>query len=407
VPKPTDIVLISDFAWISGGSSTVAIRSAQGLARRGYRVRFFASVGPVDPELVEAGVEVDCLDQPIVGHDPSRLRAIFRGLWSRKAAARLRALLASCPADRTVVHFHQWQNALSPSPFGAVQRSGLPFTITFHDYSVVCPNHAFYVYPKNEICHRAPLSAACLACNCDPGGYSRKLWHFAQSTLQNAWGGVPRKLKHGIYLSDLNQRVLKPYLPDDIAWHHVTNPIDAEKAPRVDAAANKAFYFVARLAAYKGALDFAKATRSAGVPAVIVGDGELREAVEAANPDIEITGWLPADQLNGRLGAARALVFPSTWYEGHPLIVPQAKSLGVPAIVGDACAAADFIEHGENGLIHKSGDADDLAQKIEMLRDNGLVDRLSRAVYDEFWGAPPLLDAHLDELEEVYAKMLI
>jgi hypothetical protein len=60
----TQLIVVNDHAHINGGAAKVAIDSAVGFARRGWRVTFFAAVGPVEQGLVDAGVEVVLLDQP-------------------------------------------------------------------------------------------------------------------------------------------------------------------------------------------------------------------------------------------------------------------------------------------------------------------------------------------------------
>ncbi|MCZ6774053.1 MAG: glycosyl transferase family 1, partial [Proteobacteria bacterium] len=76
----TDIVIISDYAHVTGGSAKVAIESAIGLAERGLRVHFLSAVSPIDERLQAADVTVYCLEQRDVLTDPNRFRATLRGL---------------------------------------------------------------------------------------------------------------------------------------------------------------------------------------------------------------------------------------------------------------------------------------------------------------------------------------
>lgn len=104
--------------------------------------------------------------------------------------------------------------------------------------------------------------------------------------------------------------------------------------------------------------------------------------------------------------APRALVFPSLWYEGLPLTVPEALSLGTPAIVSDVCAARESIVDGDTGLLFKSGDASTLARALMKLKDDDLVARMSAQVYDAWWRKPMSLARHIDETLGVYEKAL-
>lgn len=57
------IVVCYDCGYVNGGAAKVAILGALGLAARGYRVIYFAPVGPMDERLTAAGIETICLDQ--------------------------------------------------------------------------------------------------------------------------------------------------------------------------------------------------------------------------------------------------------------------------------------------------------------------------------------------------------
>ena len=56
-------------------TAKVAISSAIGLARKGYRVIYFCAVEPIDPELRQNGVEVVCTRQQEILKDSNRMRA--------------------------------------------------------------------------------------------------------------------------------------------------------------------------------------------------------------------------------------------------------------------------------------------------------------------------------------------
>ena len=80
------VVIVNDFASVSGGAAQVAFAGARGLAERGHRVTFFAAVGPVDAALAKhTNITVHCLEQEDILRDPQRMRALWRGIWNSKA----------------------------------------------------------------------------------------------------------------------------------------------------------------------------------------------------------------------------------------------------------------------------------------------------------------------------------
>jgi glycosyltransferase involved in cell wall biosynthesis len=135
---------------------------------------------------------------------------------------------------------------------------------------------------------------------------------------------------------------------------------------------------------------------------VFIGDGEEREQILKSNGSAEITGWVTPQEVYARLAGARALVFPSIWYEMQGLTVAEAASMGVPSIVGDRSAAREYVQDGITGLYMRGASAEDLAAKLTMLEDDAILKRLSIAAYDDFWRKPNSIDQHLTHLEGAY-----
>jgi len=405
VKRPKHVIIITDYAWVIGGASKVAMMSAIALAERGYDTHHFSVVGPVAEALAASGVSVHCLGQPSTLDEPNRIVGVQRGLWNRQAAKKFERLLSRFPPGESLVHVHQWTKALSPSIFETIVRLGFRFVVTLHDYFISCPNGGFLVYKETEICERKPLSVGCVVCNCDPRNYGHKVWRVFRQVIQNQVLLASGRLTDVIYVSEFSRAILSRHLPDSLNWYYVPNPVQASQLPRVDVTANRHFVFVGRLSKEKGGHLFAEAAKLAGVPAVFVGDGEQRKDIQRRNGNARITGWLLPDKVYDELRRARALVFPSIWYEMQGLTVVEAASMGVPSIVGDRSAARDYVRDGASGLYMNGASIEDLAAKLTMLQDDAVLDSMSRAAYDDFWQRPPTIDAHMAHLERTYATI--
>jgi glycosyltransferase involved in cell wall biosynthesis len=398
------IVVVNDHAHINGGSAKVAIDSAKGFAQRGYRVDFFSAVGPIDPSLAEAGVKVTLLDQHDVASTSSLARFGAQWLWNAAAARGLGDLLAACDPDETVVHVHGWAKALSPSIGRALKRSGLPVVFTLHEYCLACPNGGFYDFGAARNCDYKPMSLSCIAHNCDSRGYHRKLMRVGRHAVMRYASGLYDAARHLISISRLQREAIAPYVRKDAVFYDVGNPIDvADMGPKGDHAPGE-FVFVGRLSAEKGPRYFAQAARLAGVTPVFVGDGPLRAPLEAEFPEATFLGWRGPAEVREALRAARALVFPSVWYEGQPLTVLESLGLGTPVIVSDLCAGREAVIDGETGFWFKSSDAQSLAAAIMRLKDDGLARSMAQAAHARYWADPLTLDRHLDSVAAVYEK---
>ncbi|WP_133770103.1 glycosyltransferase family 4 protein [Enterovirga rhinocerotis] len=400
------VVIILDHAYINGGQANVALASALGLKARGHEVTVFAAVGPVDQRLTEAGIDVVCLGQDDVNSQKNPLAFAVQVIWNAPARRALDKLLATLDPARSIVHVHGWAKALSPSIGRALKaHPALPIAYTMHEFFLVCPNGGFYDYPAETVCHRTPMSLACITRNCDSRNYPRKVLRLVRHAALDHLSGLPEACRHVITISDLQVEVAGPYFRPGTSFYRVDNPIDVpDLGPKTDPASG-GFLFVGRLSPEKGAALFAQAADQAGIPATFVGDGPSGDELRTRYPGATFLGWKSPAEVRMLMREARALVFPSVWYEGQPLTVLESLAVGTPVIVSDVCAGRESVVDGETGLWFRTSDVGDLARCLTTLSDDALVARMSRAAYDRYWARPLTLDAHLDRLEEVYAQI--
>ncbi|MGO9007001.1 MAG: glycosyltransferase family 4 protein [Beijerinckiaceae bacterium] len=400
------IVLCLDHAFVSGGQAKVAIDSAIGLKRAGMRPILFAAAGPVAEILRTEGIETVCLGQNDLLGNPSRAKAAIQGIWNARAAAALSDLLAGLPKANTIVHVHGWAKALSAAIALPIAASGLPAVYTIHEYFLFCPNGGFYNYPESHICKLRPLSLACWGTHCDQRNYGRKLWRNTRLLMAQSCAHFPDIFSDFVTISDFQRKIVAPFLPEHAKLHRLSNPVLVEdRGPKADPLAGD-IIFVGRLSPEKGAFLFAEAARKIGHVPIFVGDGPIRAELAARYPEARMRGWQPAEVVQALMRGARALVFPSLWYEGQPLTILEAKALGVPVIVADTCAGRDEVENEVTGLWFKGGDAEDLARALLRLKEDELVRRMSAAAYAAYWTRPPTLAHHVEELVSIYRGML-
>jgi glycosyltransferase involved in cell wall biosynthesis len=401
-----NVIVVNDFAHVEGGASQVAIASAIGLANQGHEVTYLSAVGPVDPELRESPVRVIITGQHAIATDPSRMRAVIQGLWNRESGRLLEAILEGIDPQATIFHLHGWTKALSSSVVRVAVRRGVPLVCTLNDYFTACPNGAFLDYPRTEVCTRRPLGGSCLVAQCDNRGYSHKAWRVLRQYVQQRWGLIPQAFRHFIKVSDFSLNILRPYLPQDSTLYALPNIIDIPLQPPVSVMANSAYTMVGRLSREKGPVSFAEAAIRGPFKAVFVGEGDCRGQLHAMCPRAEVTGWCSRVQVIERLRRARALVFPSLWYEAQPLAIREAAAMGVPAIVSDRCAGRDDVVDGVTGLWFRGGDVDDLIRQLRRMQDDDAVQKMGQAAYNHYWANPATVDQHVAQLEKIYEEIL-
>ncbi len=384
----------------------MALIGARALAQRGYRVILFCSAGPPEPELAENGVDVVCCNQNGILDDPNRLRAARQGIWNRTAAVEFEKLLESHDRQWTLIHVHSWTRSLSSSIIPVALDKKFRLILHNHDYSLACPNGAFFNYRKNRICEFNPLSAACILSNCDKRSPGHKLWRIFRQSVQRRWGKIPVGIHHIVTVSAFSRSILEPFITNSSTVYTVDNPISIEKDEPVTPSENSYFASVGRIDPEKGPRFFARAAMKARVKPFFIGDGECRDDVLKVCPSSEITGWLPNHEVVKMLRKSRALVLPSLWYETFGLVVAEAAALGIPAIVPDTSAARELVINGETGLWFRRADVEDLAEKMRLLLDDRIVDKMGKAAYEHYWKNPYSVERHVAELENIYAEIL-
>jgi glycosyltransferase involved in cell wall biosynthesis len=127
-------------------------------------------------------------------------------------------------------------------------------------------------------------------------------------------------------------------------------------------------------------------------PLVLVGDGELRAGLERVAADLGIAarvqwrGFLGADAVSRALAASLALCLVST-EEQWGLVVNEAVSLGLPAIVSTPVGARDaLVRAGRNGYVVEPDDIEGIAQAMfELGNDRARWDRMAAHSAERAW----------------------
>jgi glycosyltransferase involved in cell wall biosynthesis len=130
--------------------------------------------------------------------------------------------------------------------------------------------------------------------------------------------------------------------------------------------------------------------RSQDVHFLIVGDGAgmaalKRFVAENTMEDfITFTGRVPYNEMPEYCGAMDVCVIPhATWY-GAPTKLFEYAASGKPVIAASVEPIQELIRDGENGLLAKVGDVEDLAKKILLLSENpGLGGHLGKQLCQE------------------------
>ena len=145
---------------------------------------------------------------------------------------------------------------------------------------------------------------------------------------------------------------------------------------------------------------------------VIVGDGELRADFSRLTVRLGVADRVcfacavPHTQLPPYYAAADVLVLPSYPPESFGLVLLEAMACGKPVIASNLPGVRKVVSDGQDGLLVRPADADDLVEKIGMLLDDPQRRRemgeRGRAKVEAKYAWPKVID----KLEAVYDLVL-
>lgn len=402
------LVVVHDFAnaALGAGATRCALDTAIALRARGIDVTFLAAAGEPDPELLDAGVIVRTLGQADIRRNPSKARALSQGLWNQDAARAVQALIAEADLGNTIFHVHTWSKALSPSILRPLTAPGVHAIFHLHEYFAACPNGGFFDYPSLSICTRKPLGMDCLTTQCDSRSGAIKAWRVGRHAMMRARAHYPTKGRNFILLSETQRRVLQPYLPADANTVLMRNPIAVDRHPRLLRAPEASYLFVGRVSKEKGLSVLVQGFAERQHQLVVIGDGPDLDWLKAALPRSEFRGWQAKAQVQEAMRQARALVFPSLWYEGMPMVVLEALACGTPVLSSRCSSAAEVLDHGKTGLIFDETDSRALAEAARVLDDDALVESMSARAYATYWEEPCDMARFATEMTTLYQSVL-
>ncbi|MCJ2188601.1 glycosyltransferase [Novosphingobium beihaiensis] len=129
------------------------------------------------------------------------------------------------------------------------------------------------------------------------------------------------------------------------------------------AAITNRYLWVSQMTPYKRADVALEAFNRLGVPALMVGDGEMFKAISArAGPNVEVRKRLTFDQLKAAYATCKALVF--TPEEDFGIVPVEANASGRPVIAYGRGGVTDSIVDGKTGLFFGEQTADALCEAL-------------------------------------------
>jgi glycosyltransferase involved in cell wall biosynthesis len=270
-------------------------------------------------------------------------------------------------------------------PFGLVQhvqRAGLPYVITLHDYWYVCPNAQLLTNYDETICAGPHYWLNCARCALARVGHSNfvpaipllaPLFAYRHGRLQPILNKAKRLITPSHFTANVYEQMGAPADRMEVIPYGIHTPTHMpQRQPHDDLHIG----YIGSIAAQKGVHVLVEAVNrlpQEGVRLTLYGDlqtfpdyvASLRTL--ASHPGITFADRLPPENLWSALAELDVVVVPSLWYETAVLVIQEAFAAGVPVIASDIGVLPERVRTGVDGLLFPVGDAAALATILHSL----------------------------------------
>ncbi len=391
------ILQINKFFFEQGGSERYFFDVSAALEEAGHEVVHFS----MQDERNRPSPYAEYFLRPVDFSKGSR-RSITKAIhyvYSMEAMEMVRRLVKKTQPD--VAHLHNIAHHLTPSILVALRNMGVPVVQTLHDYQLICPNYKLFTHGSPcERCKQHRYWNA-ITYNCVQDSKSSSMLAAFEMGFHNVllgtyrWGVnrfiAPSQFLYTKLLEWGWRKSQIMYLP-----HFV------EVTPTRQQKRKRQVLFAGRLVPEKGAhLVVEAAEQCPNIQFIIAGDGPqkkvLHQRITQRNiKNCKLVGHLTPEAVQRTIQESTAVVVPSLWYENAPYAVLEAWAHSTPVIGSAHGGMVELITPGKNGELFHPGDANDLAQKVQVLFNSSTTSVLA---------FPFSKEKHVQQLMNVYEEI--
>ena len=340
-----NILVIHNFYKIPGGEDTVVKNDCELLKQMGHSVFLYT----------RHNNEID-------GFSLFRKLILpFTFVYSFKSAGDVRRIIREKKID--VVMVHNTLSLISPSVYYAATKRGVPVIQVVHNFRLLCPSALLCRDGKVcEDCLKNGLGCA-LKHRCYRNSFVQTLICVVSDIIHRK-SGIYGKLRY-ICLTEFNKDKLlnMKQIRPEMVYIRPNSAVQKDDWIPYDKRENVVLY-AGRLDELKGIKELFEAWKiledlaapgdSCSLPGLeICGTGPLKDWCEAFVKDnglkrIRLCGPVKHDEILKKAACAKAVVLPSKLYEGFPMVIAEAFSVGTPVIGSALGNTGDLVAGGRS-----------------------------------------------------------
>lgn len=349
------VLIVHNEYQYAGGEDVVVQQDAKMLEKHGHQVFFYRR----NNDELKHYTKLQKLLLPI------------KTCFSVKSYSEIRSLIQKEQID--VVHVHNTLPLISYSCYYAAKKEQVKLVQTIHNFRLVCPNALFY--REHHICEEC-LSKGLLQ--------GVKYGCYRNSKTQTLVVVMALKLHRilktfdlpnaYIALTQFNKEKLTTLINPDkihIKSNYLNFTLPEQSVQQEDIYSY--YVYAARLERVKGIFVLLEAFRNLPEQKLfILGTGPDEEEVKTYIVKHQMTnvfykGFTPHEEVISYMSKAKAVIYPSLWYEGFPMTVVESLACGTPVIASDTPNMAEKIQAHYNGYTFNTGDAEKLCQVVSWI----------------------------------------
>lgn len=307
--------------------------------------------------------------------------------------------------DIDIVHVHNTLNLISPSVYYAAVSCGVPVVQTIHNFRLLCPAATFY--RDGHICEDCLKKG--LKCAVIHGCYRNNRFETLAcviNTKLHRMTGIYKKINF-ICLTEFNKgKILELKQIRKNKVFVKPNFVDNKKEIILNEKRKNQFVFVGRLDKLKG-IDLLfktwKQTEDGTGKLIVCGTGPMEEwckkFVDENKINVELKGFIPNEEVRKIIAVSRALIFPTQCYEGFPMNIIEAYSVGTPVLGSNIGNTKNIIKEGITGMLF-----DDISELPNIIRKLSFNMKIYESTY-RYYLEHYTMQVNFKKLKKIYEKV--
>lgn len=362
------VLFVNKFFFPHGGAETVFLQEREMVKNtEGFEVIDFSMKHEKNLPSEQSEYFVDNVDYNNEHGLKSKLKVSRDFIHNQQACEKFERLIINEKPD--IVHFHNIYHQLTPSIIKIAKKHGCKTILTAHDYKVACPGYGCLIDGKVfDVKNINGSFVNLFKYQWHEGSWSKSFLMSCEAVfhgLKKSYENIDTFVAPSAFMKSM----IKTRLPNANV-QVIVNGIDASTTEIGEDGGY--FLYCGRLSPEKGVPTLAQAhsLMKADVPLKVLGNGPVKELIEQQYPNVELLGFLQGDELFNIIKNAKAVIVPSEWYENCSMSVIEAMSYGKPVIGGNIGGIPEQVVDGETGFLFEPGNAQELANKLDILAEN-------------------------------------